>query len=161
MLKFDFGKATVECDCILKMLHSWGFTSTWISWIRLWLTSAKVSVLVNGIQCRQIYYKQGLRQGDPLSPLIFILVANELHHMIARCREEGLIEDLGCQDDTNVVINLYADDTLIFRKDCLSYAMILKCKLFYCEMWSRLKINFHKSSPIFWGIFWSTASYYP
>jgi len=52
MLKLDFEKVydIVESNCIFETLHSWGFLSTWISWVRLWLISAKVVVLVNGIQ---------------------------------------------------------------------------------------------------------------
>ena len=91
----------------LETLHSWGFTSTWISWIKFWLQYAKVSVLVNGSQGQKNLCKRGLRQDDPLSPLILVLVANGLHHMIAKCREEGLIKGLGCRDDTNAVINLH------------------------------------------------------
>ena len=93
-------------------------------------------MLLNGIQGRQIYYKRGLRQGDSLYPLIFVLVANVLQHMIATCREEGLIKGLGCQDDINLQ---HADDTLIFRKKSLSQAMILKWILFCYEMWSDLR----------------------
>jgi len=102
---------------------------------------------VNGIQGRQIYCKQG----DPLSPPILILVANESHHIIAWCRR-GVIKGLKCQDDTNAVINLqFTDDTLIFETESLSQAMILKWILFCYEMWFGLKINFHKSYIIFLG----------
>ena len=59
--------------------------------------------------------RRGLRKGDPLSPLIFILVVARLHNMIDKYRGVGLIEGLGCRDNTNAIINLYyADDTLIF-----------------------------------------------
>lgn len=51
MLKLDFEKAynTVEWDCTLKTLQSWRFAPSWISWIRLWLQTVKVTVLVNGV----------------------------------------------------------------------------------------------------------------
>ena len=49
---------------------------------------------------------------------VFVLVANGLHHMIAKCQDADLIKGLGCQDDTNAVVNLhYADDTLIFGEE--------------------------------------------
>ena len=58
-----------------------------------------------------------LRQGDPLSHLIFVLVADGLNHMINKCRGKGLLKGLGCQDEANTVINeQYVDDTLIFGK---------------------------------------------
>ena len=78
-----------------------------------------MTVLVIGIQGREISCKRGLRKGDPLSPLIFVLIANEFQHMIGKCWEESLIKGLGCRDDTNVFINLYyVDETLIFEKEC-------------------------------------------
>ena len=91
--------------------------SSWIAWIRLWLQTAKVILLVNDIQGREIARKRGLGQGNRLSSLIFVLVAEGLQYMIARCRGEGLLEGLGCRDDTNMVIILHdAHDTLIFGK---------------------------------------------
>ena len=79
-----------------------------------------MTMRVNGVQDRKILCRRGLCQGDPLSPLIFVLVANGLHHMIFKFRTVGLIEGLGCRDDTNSVVNLhYADDTLILAKQFL------------------------------------------
>jgi len=116
MLKPDFEKASdmVEWDCILGALHSWEFSSIWTSWIRLWLQSAKVMVLVNVNQGREIAYKS-LRQWNPLSPLIFVLVVEELHRMIDICRV-CLIKGLGCWDEENVVVNLHYVEILSFFK---------------------------------------------
>jgi len=86
--------------------------------------------MANGVRGGEIVCKRGLRQGDPLSPLIFVFVADSLHHMIARCRKEGLLKGLGCRDESYVVINLqYVDDTLLFGKESLPQAMILKWEL--------------------------------
>jgi len=105
---------------------------------------------VNEIQGLNISCTRGLRQRDPLSSLIFMPMANGLHHMIAKCRKERLINELGCRDYTNSVINLhYADASLIFEKECMTQAMILKWILFSYMRWSRLKINYHRSSLVF------------
>ena len=136
MLKLDFKKAydTMEWGSILESLQTWGFSSSWVSWIRLWLQPSKVACLINGIQGREFVCKRGLRQGDPRSPLIFVLVATGLRHMISKCQKMGLVKGLGCRDETNAVINLqYADDTLIVRKDCLIQAFVLKWVLFCYE----------------------------
>ena len=125
--------------------QSWGFSSTWTFWIKLSLRYTKVTVLVNDICC-----KRGLRQGDPLSPLIFVLVAEGMHRMIVKCWREDHIKCLGCWDKMNAVINLhYVDDTLIFGKECLPQTMVLKWILLCYEKWSGFKINYHKSSLIF------------
>ena len=51
LLKMDFEKAydTVEWECVIEALRSWGYGDKWVSWINLWLRSAKVSILVNGV----------------------------------------------------------------------------------------------------------------
>jgi len=72
--------------------------------------------------------------------------------MIEKYPREGLLKGLGCKDETNAIINLhYMDDTLIFGKEELPQAMVLKWILFCYEKWSGLKINYHKSSLIFLG----------
>ena len=115
----------------LLRVSSRGFGDKWISWISKHLRSAKVAILVNGEQEREIVCKQGLRQGDPLSLLIFVLVANGPNLMIKKCMKARFLQGLG-RDPTNSVINLhYIDDTLTFRKVCPAQAMILKWIL-YC-----------------------------
>ena len=72
--------------------------------------------------------------------------------MIFKCWERGLIKGLGCRDENNVVTNLqYADDTLIFEKDCLFQASVLKWILICYKRCPGLKINFYKSLLIFLG----------
>ena len=98
------------------------------------LQSAKVNVLVNDIHGLKISCRRGLCLGDPLSPLIFVLVTNGLHHMITKCRNAGLISGLGCRHDTNSIINLhYAADILICRKECMPRVLSLKWILFFYE----------------------------
>jgi len=108
------------------------------------------SILVNSVQGLDISCKRGLRQGDPLSPLIIVLVANGSRHMIFKCRMTGFFDGLGCWDESNSIINLhYVDDTLIFGKESLPQTMIHRWILFCFERWSRLKFNFHNSSLVF------------
>ena len=136
MLKLDFEKAydMLKWDCMLEALHSWGFPPTWISWVALWLLSAKVKILVNGTQEKEISYKRGLRQGDPISSLIFLLVTGGLHHMIAIGRAEGLLKGFGCRDDMSAIVNLqYADVTFIFGKESVPQVMVLKWVLLCYE----------------------------
>jgi len=74
---------------------------------------------------------RGLRQGNPLAPMIFNLVANGLNHMINKCCQAGLIKGLGCRDSADLVVNLhYTYDTFIFEEAYATQAMILKRVLF-------------------------------
>ena len=107
--------------------------------------------VLNSSRRTQHLLKEGSQARDS-SPLICVLVAERLYQMISKCRQQGLINDLGCRDETNVVINLhYADDTLIFEKECLPPVMVLKGVLLCHEKWFSLKINYHKICLIFLG----------
>jgi retron-type reverse transcriptase len=80
ILKLDFEKAfdKVEHHVILDMLQKKGLSAKWISSIRNILNSGTSQVLLNGVPEKIIHYRRGVRQGDLLSPLLFVLVADLL-----------------------------------------------------------------------------------
>lgn len=79
-----------------------------------WLDSAKISVLANGEPKKEIVYKRGLRQGDHLSPLLFILVAEGFNLLFTRMKQAGKIEGLPAARSSAFTVLQYAYDTLIF-----------------------------------------------
>ena len=90
--------------------------------------------------------KKGLRQGDPLSPLLFNIVADMLAILVSRARENGQIEGVVPHlIDGGLSILQYADDTIIFLENDMEQAKKLKLLLCAFEELSGLKINFHKS----------------
>ena len=80
---------------------------------------------------REIKCTRGSRQGDPLSWLLFVLVANGFNHMLVRCRRADLLEGLDMKGGTNSLVNLqFVDDTLLFGKCNIKQAATLKTVLF-------------------------------
>lgn len=68
-----------------------GFGPFSISCIRNFLSTSTSSVLLNGVSGKTIHCKRGVRQGDPLSPLLFVLAADLLQSLLNKARERGLL----------------------------------------------------------------------
>ena len=105
-----------------------------------------MAVKVNNETGRYFQTKKGLRQGDPLSPILFNIVADMLAIMIERAKIDGLfVGVIPHLVDGGLSILQYADETIVFMDHDLEKAMNLKLILSAFEQLSKLKINFHKS----------------
>jgi hypothetical protein len=105
-----------------------------------------VAIKVNHDIGNYFQTKKGLRQGDPLSPILFNIVADMLAIMIERAKSDGLFEGvIPHLVDGGLSILQYADDTILFMEHDLESAKNLKLILSTFEHLSGLKINFHKS----------------
>jgi len=113
--KFDITKAfdSVSWAFLLEVLRKLGFGSRWCDMICGLLSSSSTQVLLNGIPGEGILHRRGLRQGDPLSPMLFILVMDVLNQMFTRASEVGLLQPLSSRPIQHR-ISLYADDVAIF-----------------------------------------------
>jgi hypothetical protein len=121
VLKLDFEKAfdTVEHDLILQVLYFRVFGPKWLGCIRDILHSGTSSVLLNGVPGKSFHCKRGVRQEDPLSPLLFVLAADLLQSIINKARQQGLLQlplTENCGQDFPIV--QYADDTLLILEAC-------------------------------------------
>ncbi|GJW89042.1 RNA-directed DNA polymerase, eukaryota [Tanacetum coccineum] len=81
IFKVDFEKAfdSIRWDYLDDVLFKFGFGSKWCGWIRGCLSSSMGSVLVNGSPTTEVNFFKDLKQGDPLSPFLFIIVMESLH----------------------------------------------------------------------------------
>lgn len=111
VLKLDFAKAfdTVCWEGLFNILQARGFNGTWQRWILQIMQTSKSAVLVNGCPGPWINCRQGLRQGDPISPYLFILVADVLQALVRQCHQVRH----PIEDDTPCPVLQYADDMLL------------------------------------------------
>jgi hypothetical protein len=84
ILKLDFKKAfdKVEHGLMLQIMEHEGFPSKWLNWMKLIFSSGNSLVLLNGIPGKVFHCIRGVRQGDPLSPLLFVLSADLLQTVL-------------------------------------------------------------------------------
>ncbi|GJX12723.1 putative RNA-directed DNA polymerase [Tanacetum coccineum] len=115
--KVDFEKAfdSVNWNFLMDIMAQMNFGPKWCRWIFSCLTFTSVSVLINGSPSKEFKMKRGLRQGDPLSPFLFLIVAEALQVMTLEACNKGIFKGLSLDDDgPNISLLQYADDALFF-----------------------------------------------
>ncbi len=147
VLKIDFERAfdQVNWAFLKEVLVARGFGDRWIQWIDSLLNSASAAVILNGVPGKPFALNRGLRQGDPLSPLLFIICMDVLYRMIQRATDEGFLPRMGVGECCFHTLQ-FADDILIFFDGTSRSAAIIKLILDGFSNSSGLKINYDKSS---------------
>jgi hypothetical protein len=149
IFKVDFEKAydSVEWSFLDYMLDRFGFCSKWKDWIHACVFAGSMSVLINGSPSEEINIQRGLKQGDPLAPFLFLLVAEGLGGIMRRAVELNRFHGFRVGNNGVVVSHLqYADDTICVGEASINNLWALKAILRGFEMASGLKVNYWKSS---------------
>ncbi|GKV37224.1 hypothetical protein SLEP1_g45281 [Rubroshorea leprosula] len=155
LFKVDFEKAydKVCWDFIEYMMMRMIFNATWRKWIWECLASSSVSVLINGSPTNQFLVSKGLRQGDPLSPFLFLIVAEGLNGLMSSAVEKQLYKGVMIGNEGVAVSHLqFADDTIFFGEASEDNIGVIKSIMRTFELSSGLKINFGKSQLIGIGV---------
>jgi hypothetical protein len=118
-LKLDMSKAydRVEWRYLEEIMKKMGFHQKWIGLMVECISTVSYSILVNGEPHGNIQPSRGLRQGDPLSPYLFLLCAERLHSHIKKAESNGDIQGVSlCRGGPKITHLFFADDKLLFHK---------------------------------------------
>jgi hypothetical protein len=115
LFKVDFARAydTVSWSFLERMMIKMGFSDVWMKWMRVCIFQSSMSVLVNGSSTDDFIVGRGLRQGDPLSPFIFLIVVEGLAGMMSKAVDIGTFKGYGISPNINFQILQFADDTIL------------------------------------------------
>ena len=128
--KLDIEKAydSVNWHFLMRVLQKMWFGSKWTEWMWSCISTAKFLVLVNGVSAGFFSSSKGLRQGDPLSPYLFVMGMEVLSVLIGRAVEGGFISRCNIKQGSGPAANishlLFADETIVFceaKKDHLTH----------------------------------------
>jgi hypothetical protein len=152
LCKLDLDKAYdhVNWDFLLYLLQRCGFGKKWRAWIRFCISTVRFSILVNRTPSGFLKSSRGLRQGDPLSPFLFVVEA--LSRMLIAALDQGNLTgfSVGSRESESLVVNhlLFADDTLIFCGVQEEQIRHMRCIFLCFEAVSGLRINLGKSEVV-------------
>ena len=149
ILLIDFEKAfdSVAWSFIHKVLNFFNFGDCIKKWITTFYNNTKSCVIVNGHTSRWFYLGRGCRQGDPLSPYIFILCAEILAHMIRKNPDVKGIKING----KKYLITQYADDTTLFLETTEKSLKNALNIITYYAKFSGLSMNIEKTKVVWIG----------
>jgi len=149
LFKVDFEKAydSVDLKYLDEVMQKMNFPTLWRKWMSGCVGSATASVLVNGSPTDEFNIERGLRQGDPLSPFLFLLAAEGFNVLMLYLLEAKLFHGykVGCGDELCLTHLQFADDTLLIGEKSWQNVRSMWAMLLIFEQLSGLRVNFHKS----------------
>jgi len=117
LFKVDFEKAfdSIDWSYLEAVMKKMNFPTLWRKWIRECISTTSAQVLVNGCPTDEFNFEHGLRQGDPLSPFLFLIAAEGLNIMMNVLVEAGLYSSykVGANNLDQITHLQFADDTLL------------------------------------------------
>jgi hypothetical protein len=147
LLKLDIARAfdSLSWAFLFEVLSHMGFSETFCNWLAILLRTATTRVTVNGVPGERIQHAHGLRQGDPTSPMLFVIGIEVLTTVVIRAVEEQLLQNLAGITPLQR-ISVFADDVVIFLKPDVPDLLAVKEILGIFGEASGLRINYRKTT---------------
>ena len=155
IFKIYFKKAydSVQWGFLYEVVQKKNFNRIFIEWIKKITEGGRVSININGEHGPFFKTFRGLRQGDPLSPILFNLIGDALSVILEGANRNGVLEGLAPNLVPGGLTHLqYANDTILFAKATKENVLALKFLLFCFEEMSGMKINYQKSEVYVLGV---------
>lgn len=127
--KLDLAKAydRVDWKFLECAMQAMGFDAVWIRWIMACVTTVRYRIKFNGELLPPFLPSRGLRQGNPISPYLFLFVADCLSKLMKNREDSGLVRGIQvCRSSPSVSHLLFADDTLLFFKASSQQAHVVR-----------------------------------
>jgi hypothetical protein len=148
LIKLDIAKAfnSMSSPFLLNIIEFLGFGRVWRDWLSTLLSTSGTRVLMNGAPGDCIH-AQGLRQGDPLSPMLFVLVTEVLDSLFHKADSWSLFQNLGVHE-VPFRTSVYSDDMAILISPCLQDIQLTQGILDTFQKASGLACNLSKSQMV-------------
>ena len=156
VLSLDQEKAfdRVDWSFLLRVLATMNFGRSFQQWVRLFYSRISSRILVNGEQSGSFFVSRGVRQGCPLSPLLYVIMAETIASAIRNC---AAIDGFSLPGNRRVKICQYADDTTIFVLSDVALMAVFSLFRRY-ELASGAKLNVTKSHGLLVESWWSRSN---
>eukprot|EP00253_Pinus_taeda_P009559 PITA_09559 len=153
ILKLDLSKAfdKLSWECIHQMLLAFGFNATWTRWIMNLISSPCFSVLLNVSPSVPFRPSRGIRQGDPLSPFLFVLMAEGLSRLLHHAISSQAIKGIVLHGLHPLSHQQFVEDTMLFGHPSSLEAKAFKALLSLFSEASGTLINATKSQLFFFN----------
>ena len=150
-IKLDLSKAfdSLDRSFICETSRCMGFDNKWIGWLSKCLNSS-FSLRINGEYTPPFSSSNGVRQGDPLSPYLFVIAMQVLSSLFKKAEQHQELDPMAC-GTLSVSHIIFADDLMVFLKADKKNAWRLKQLLDEFSKLSGLSINYAKSAIYFEG----------
>jgi hypothetical protein len=140
----------VEWEFLKAAMYKMGFAGRWIQLIMMCVRTANYAILINGNTEGRIYPSRGIRQGDPISPYLFLICVEALCSLLTKADQDGSLKGVPTSRRGPRINHLFfADDSLLFSKADESHWRRLTCLLSTYEKASGQRLNREKMTIFF------------
>lgn len=151
-MKLDIQKAygMVDCQFLCKVLEAFGFSHEWINLIFKFISTPKISVLINGMPKDLFEILRCIRQGDPLSPSLFIIMAEAFGRAVFDgYYNQKIYGIIVARNMPNIIHKQYTNIIILPGRSIVSKALGLKAIIKSYMVVSGQKLNENKSENYF------------